>query len=176
MKDRSSLPEVFCKKGVLRNFAKFTGKHLCQSLFFNFNFINLTLLKKRLWHRCFPVNFAKFLRRPFLTEHLRWLLLERVSKILCPMWSNYVEVIRLQFLVIRFVCYPAPSSIIWPRTLSRRPSDTAKFHDISAYLKHVAWFTFSLLLWMQLFCLISIVEKFISVSPMLSISLSFSYN
>ena len=28
-------PEVFCKKGVLRNFAEFTGKHLCQSLFFN---------------------------------------------------------------------------------------------------------------------------------------------
>ena len=26
--------EVFCQKGVLRNFAKFTGKHLCQSLFF----------------------------------------------------------------------------------------------------------------------------------------------
>ena len=24
-----------CKKGVLRNFAKFTGKQLCQSLFFN---------------------------------------------------------------------------------------------------------------------------------------------
>ena len=34
-----------------------------------------TLLKKRLWHRCFPVNFAKFLRTPFLTEHLWWLLL-----------------------------------------------------------------------------------------------------
>ena len=32
---RSSRPEVFCKKGVLRNFAKFTGKHLCQSLFFS---------------------------------------------------------------------------------------------------------------------------------------------
>ena len=32
---RSSRPEVFYKKGVLRNFAKFTGKHLCQSLFFN---------------------------------------------------------------------------------------------------------------------------------------------
>ena len=26
-------------------------------------------------HRCFPANFAKFLRTPFLTEHLRWLLL-----------------------------------------------------------------------------------------------------
>ena len=33
------------------------------------------LLKKGLWHRCFPVNFTKFLRTPFLTEHLRWLLL-----------------------------------------------------------------------------------------------------
>ena len=30
--DRSSLPEVFCKRCVLRNFAIFTGKHLCQSL------------------------------------------------------------------------------------------------------------------------------------------------
>ena len=26
----------------------------------------LTLLEKSLWHRCFPVNFAKFLRTPFL--------------------------------------------------------------------------------------------------------------
>ena len=34
-----------------------------------------TLLKKRLWHRYFPVNFAKFLKTPFLTGHLRWLLL-----------------------------------------------------------------------------------------------------
>ena len=32
---RSSRPEVFCKKDVLRNYAKFTGKHLCQSLFYN---------------------------------------------------------------------------------------------------------------------------------------------
>ena len=32
---RGSRPEVFCKEAVLRNFIKFTGKHLCQSLFFN---------------------------------------------------------------------------------------------------------------------------------------------
>ena len=32
---RSSRPEELCKKGVLENFAKFTGKHLCQSLFSN---------------------------------------------------------------------------------------------------------------------------------------------
>ena len=34
-----------------------------------------TLLKMRLWHRCFPVNFVKFLRIPYFTEHPRWLLL-----------------------------------------------------------------------------------------------------
>ena len=32
---RSSHPEVLCKKGVLKNSTKFTGKHLCQSLFFD---------------------------------------------------------------------------------------------------------------------------------------------
>ena len=34
-----------------------------------------TLLKKRFRQRCFPVNFAKFLRTAFLIEHQRWLLL-----------------------------------------------------------------------------------------------------
>ena len=36
-----------------------------------------TLLEKRLWHRCFPVIFAKFLRIPFFKEHLWWLLLQK---------------------------------------------------------------------------------------------------
>ena len=31
---------------------------------------------KRLWHRCFPLNFAKFSRTPFLTAHLRCLFLK----------------------------------------------------------------------------------------------------
>ena len=34
-KDRSSRPELFCKKDVPRNFAKSPEKHLRQSLFFN---------------------------------------------------------------------------------------------------------------------------------------------
>ena len=43
------------KKCVLRNFAKFTGKHLCQALLFNkvAGLRSATLLKKRFWHRCF---------------------------------------------------------------------------------------------------------------------------
>ena len=32
--NRKNLPDMLCKKIVLSNFAKFTGKHLCQSLFF----------------------------------------------------------------------------------------------------------------------------------------------
>ena len=32
---RSSSPDVFYKKAVLGNFGKFTGKHLCQRLYFN---------------------------------------------------------------------------------------------------------------------------------------------
>ena len=66
--------EVFYSKGILRTFAQFTGK-----------------LKKRLWHRCFPVNFAIFLRTPFLSEHLRWLLLQisttgKHTKTVCWLW------------------------------------------------------------------------------------------
>ena len=74
---RSSRPVVFCKKGALRNFTKYSGKHLCQSLFFNkvLDLRPATLLKKRLWHRCFPANFVKFLRTPFYIEHFWWLLL-----------------------------------------------------------------------------------------------------
>ena len=32
LKNRSSRPEVLCKKGVLRNLSKFKGKYLCQVL------------------------------------------------------------------------------------------------------------------------------------------------
>ena len=62
-KSRSSHQRCSVKKGVLRNFAKFIR---FQSLSFN-NVAGLrpsTLLKERLWHRCFLVNFVKFLRTP----------------------------------------------------------------------------------------------------------------
>ena len=55
---------MFCKKGVLRNFAKST-ENTCSRVSF---------LKKRLWHGCFPVNFYEI----FLTEQLRWLLLKNL--------------------------------------------------------------------------------------------------
>ena len=67
---------------VLKNFAKLTGNHLCWSLFFNkvAGLRPAILSKERLQHRCFPVNFAKLLIIPFLTEHLRMIASETCIK------------------------------------------------------------------------------------------------
>ena len=67
-KNRNSHRRCFARKGVLRNSTKFSRKHLCQNLFFNkvADLRPVTLFKKRLWQRCFHVNFTKFLRTSFL--------------------------------------------------------------------------------------------------------------
>ena len=78
---RNSHQRCSVEIGLLKNFTKFTGKHLGQSLFFN-KFASLrsaTLLKKRLWHRCFPVNFVKFLRTPVLKNTSGRLLLTLID-------------------------------------------------------------------------------------------------
>ena len=70
--NRSSHRRFSIKKDVLTNFAKFTGKNLCQNLIKlqarKLFFRPATLLKKRLWHRCFPVNISKFERTLFLKK------------------------------------------------------------------------------------------------------------
>ena len=69
---RSSHLQMLFKIGALKSFPNFTGKHLCWSLFLkNLQAEGLQLCKKRLQHRCFPVNFVKFLKTHFLTEHLQ---------------------------------------------------------------------------------------------------------
>ena len=78
---RSSRQEVFCEKGVLRKFAKHRKTPVRVSFLIKLQASGLrpaALLKKSLWYRCFPVNFAKFLRAPIFIEHLRWLLLSSV--------------------------------------------------------------------------------------------------
>ena len=76
MNYRSSHQRCSIKKGVLRNFTKFMGKHLCQSLIKLLASRPATLFKKRLWHRCFPVNFVKFLRTSVLRNTSRRLFPE----------------------------------------------------------------------------------------------------
>ena len=88
---KNSHPEVFCKKGVLRNFTKFTGKHLCQNLFFNkVAWLSpATSFKKRLWHRCFPVEFCEISKNIFLHRtHLK------AASELLPLNSNISSIIN----------------------------------------------------------------------------------
>ena len=70
---RSSRRRCSVTKGVLRNFAKFTGSHLCQGLFFKK--VAGLFIKKEALAEVFSCEFCEILRIPFLTEHLRWLLL-----------------------------------------------------------------------------------------------------
>ena len=69
---RSCRQRCFIKKGVLRNFKKLTGKHLCQSFFFNkvagseaCNFI-----KKEALVQMFSCEFCEISKNTFFTEHL----------------------------------------------------------------------------------------------------------
>ena len=64
---RSSHPHVFCQKGVLKNFAKFKEKLLCQSLFFNkvASLRTATSLKKETLPQVFSFEFLKILKNNF---------------------------------------------------------------------------------------------------------------
>ena len=65
---------MFFKIGVLKNYANFIP---CDGVFFLIKLQSRAYnFKKRLQHRCFPVNFVKLLKTPSVTEHLQWLLLK----------------------------------------------------------------------------------------------------
>ena len=61
---RSNRRQMFYKIGVFWKFQKIHKKTPVLEALFN---------KVK---RCFPVNFGKFVRQPFLIEYLRWLLLK----------------------------------------------------------------------------------------------------
>ena len=72
---RSSHQGRSVKEGVLRKvFTKLTRKHLCQTGYFN-KVCKPKTVKKRLRHKCFPLNVTKFVRTPFLQNTSGRLLL-----------------------------------------------------------------------------------------------------
>ena len=102
---RSSHQRCSLKKGAPGKFEKFIGKHLCQILFSNkvAGLRLATLLKKRSWHRCFPVNFAKFLRTPLLQNTSGRLLLtflERIFRGISTIWNF----LTLSLVTVRYAC------------------------------------------------------------------------
>ena len=73
---KTSRTEVFCKKGALNHLVKFTEQSLLRGSF-SIKVVSLqsaTLLKRRLQHRCFPVNVVKYLRTPILIKNSGGLL------------------------------------------------------------------------------------------------------
>ena len=62
---KSSHPDVFCEKGVLRNFAKFSGKHLCQDLFFNKVAGACNFIKKEALVQVFSCKFCETSKNTF---------------------------------------------------------------------------------------------------------------
>ena len=68
---RSICLTVFCKKVVFENY-----QNAQKNIFARVSFLirlqtSGTVLKKRPWHKCFRVKFAKFLRTPFSIEYLQ---------------------------------------------------------------------------------------------------------
>ena len=72
---RSSHWRCSIKKGVLRNFAKSTGKHLCQTLFFNkiagLRPLLKHFIKKESLAQIFSCEFCEISKNTIFTEHLR---------------------------------------------------------------------------------------------------------
>ena len=77
-------PEVFYEKGVLRNFTKFTGKHLCQRLFFN---------------KVAGLKFCKISKNNFFTEHLSTTASIFLVISLCNNVKYVSDIIRIELLI-----------------------------------------------------------------------------
>ena len=92
-KKQKQPPEVFCKKMYSQKFCKIHSKTLVpEPEACNF----ICLYFKRLWHRCVPVNFAKFLKAPFLQNTSGRLLLEK------PLYFNMDLIYQSQCKVYGF--------------------------------------------------------------------------
>ena len=88
---RSSHRRCSVKRGVLRNFMKFTGKYLCLRFFFNF-------IKKQSLAQMFSCDSCKISNKPLLQNTSRRMLL--------LFWQNnslYVKIFLLVFWCNKFI-------------------------------------------------------------------------
>ena len=97
---------IYIKKVFLRN-SQNSQENICARVFFKKvkGVRPGTLLKNKLWHRCFPVNFAKFLRAPVLQNTYGRLLLNNlvsVEKVTVALgikntirWSSKMQVTKI---------------------------------------------------------------------------------
>ena len=144
---------MFYKIDVLESFVEFTGKQLCLSLFLNkvVDRRPTTVIKKRLWHRCFPVIFLKYLRTRFLKYTVRRMLLSKLSILLqqetlaisvdgsgiqgtklqiLSQTSNYQHCTKNEVFIKDFLCKSDQISgklLIWSNLLKKSLMKTSNF-------------------------------------------------
>ena len=93
--------EVFCKKGILRNLATFTGKHLCQSLLLNkvAGFKACNFIKKETLAQVFSCKCCVISKDTFFTEHLR-----TTATVLCVilllMVNFWISNVKYNFILV----------------------------------------------------------------------------
>ena len=100
---RSSHRRCSVRKGVLRNFAKLSGKHLCQSLFFNKVAVlrAVTITKKQTLRQMFSCEFCVISKSKFFTEHL-WATASVWSKwSLFKWWYCWQLTLSLKYYCLR---------------------------------------------------------------------------
>ena len=98
-------PEAAVQRCSMRKFSEISQtpqESTCAWASFLINLLPATLLKKRLWHRCFPVNFAKYSRTLFLQNNpggcfcmagkhrFTWFLLDLVKETPSDRFDNYI--------------------------------------------------------------------------------------
>ena len=135
------------RKGVLRNFAKFTGKRLCQRLFFNkVAGLACTFIKKEsLAHRCFPVNFVKFLRTPFLQNTSGRMLLILAARTLCMTTSVMYLNVKEYFFFLLLISIYNKRFKYWPCLFVRK---IQKFRHYFRIMSIAPWTHFTIFIFL----------------------------
>ena len=119
---RSSRPELFCEM-VLLEISQNSQENSCVRASF---LIKLqvsrpaTLFKKRPWHRCFPVNFAKFLRTLF---YYRTPPVD-ASK---GWWHSKKRLITWVSHILKYIGYTKPSLAMY--VLHNLHGQLSQYHD-----------------------------------------------
>ena len=80
LKNKEAVAQMCSVEKVFLEISQNSQENTCTRASFLVMLQACNFIKKSLWHRCFPLNFVKFLRTSFFTEHLWWLLLKTAKK------------------------------------------------------------------------------------------------
>ena len=119
--NKSNLPEVFCYKRVLKYFAKFTEKHLCQSLFFNkIPVDDCNFIKREALMQVFSCQYCKSFKNIYFKNICEGLL--------SPYWLYHSE------------------KVIWIGPVKKCSEKVPKIHKKTTVLKSLSYSGASVLL------------------------------